>query len=275
MDQDQANRDELLDEALEVLLVEDNEDHAEMARHALTQDTEWSVHLVTTVEEACQALEEAGYDLVVVDYELPDGDGLEVLDYLREARRSDPVVFLTGQGSEDVAMEAIERGALDYLVKGPGLLDRLERRAVEALQDWRAIGPILETQAPGAPAEDTDVDIQGLLEELDVLVEGPVTGAIVRIPNGDTVGTGLPKGIDEAEVGDVMGRLHDGLGELRRFDGLSPRRWATVVQTSDHLLAISVAPGPLLIGLLLRPSTGSMIALRRAQESARRLWEAG
>lgn len=274
MAEDAPEREALLDEPLEILLVEDNDEHAELAQHALTQDTSWSVHRVGTVDEACQLLEESGFDLIVLDYKLPDGDGLDVLEHLREARRSDPVVFLTGEGNEDVAMEAIEQGALDYLVKGPGLLDRLERRAVEALQDWRAISPLLQGQPDPGDHDADDVDLGGLLDELDALVEGPVTGALVRAPNGDTVAANLPKGADEGGIGDVMKRVHESLGELRRFEGLTPRRWATIVQTSDHLLGLSVAPGPLLIGLLLRPSTGSMIALRRAQEAARRLWEA-
>lgn len=287
MDEDEPDHEQLLDESLEILLVEDNSDHAELAERALTKDTAWTVKHVDTVEDARRSLDDSGFDLVVLDYELPDGDGLDLLDYLRDARRSDPVVFLTGQGSEDVAMEAMQRGALDYLVKGPGLLDRLERRALEALQDWREIGPVLESQsttettggegsqAAQAPQESGGgVNFGSILEELEAIVEGPVTGAIVRTAEGDTVSTNLPKGAHEVEIGDIMSNLHRDLGRLGRFEGLAPRRWATVVQASEHLLAISVAPGPLLIGLLLRPSTGSMIALRRAQEGARRLWEA-
>lgn len=284
MDEDEPDRDQLRDESLEILLVEDNDDHADLARQALTRDTGWTVHRVDTVEAARRQLDETGFDLVVLDYELPDGDGLDVLDFLRDARRSDPVVFLTGQGSEDVAMEAMQRGALDYLVKGPGLLDRLQRRAVEALQDWRAIGTVLETgpertrtasgNEPAVGARDVEVDQGGLLEELEAIVEGPVTGAIVRTPEDESVATTMPRDTSEAEIGDILSDLHADLSRLGRFEGLTPRRWATVVQTSEHLLAVSVAPGPLIIGLLLRPSTGSMIALRRAQEGARRIWEA-
>lgn len=282
VDQDEPDRDELRTEALDVLLVEDNEDHADLAQRALTRDTDWTIERVDTVEAARRTLDDASFDLVVLDYDLPDGDGLDVLDFLRDARRSDPVVFLTGQGSEDVAMEAMQRGALDYLVKGPGLLDRLQRRALEALQDWRAIGTVLETGPEQTRQRQTgtqtqgkvDVDRGGLMEELEAIVEGPVTGAIVRTPDGQTVATGLPEGTDAAAIGEILSGLHTDLSRLGRFDGLTPRRWATVVQTSEHLLAVSVAPGPLLIGLLLRPSTGSMIALRRAQEGARRIWEA-
>lgn len=282
MDPDEPDRDELRDEPLEILLVEDDDDHADLAKRALTRDTSWTVNRVDDVETARRTLDDASFDLVVLDYDLPDGDGLDVLDFLRDARRSDPVVFLTGQGSEDVAMEAMQRGALDYLVKGPGLLDRLQRRALEALQDWRAIGTVIEKspkQATGDQAEarrqePVDVDQGGLMEELEALVEGPVTGAIVRTPDGDTVATNLPKGTTSEDIGDILSDLHADLSRLGRFEGLTPRRWATVVQTSEHLLAVSVAPGPLLIALLLRPSTGSMIALRRAQEGARRIWEA-
>lgn len=275
MDEVASETDDLRDEPLEVLVVEDNDDHAELAERALTADTAWTVRRVGTVHHARQTLEEQAFDLIVLDYRLPDGDGLDLLEHLREQRRSDPVIFLTGQGSEPVAMEAMEQGALDYLVKGSDLLDRLERRALEALQQWRAIGPLIEDELGLDRDEAAHVEVPGLVDELEGLVEGPVTGGLVRTPEGEIASKGLPEDVVGEDVGEVIAALHQNLGQLRRFDGLVPRRWSTVVQTPDHVLAISVAPGPLLIALFLRPSTGSMIALRRAQEASRRLWETG
>ena len=70
-----------------------------------------------------RADEAAAYDAVLVDYLLPGCDGLELLRTLRQALGLDlPVVLVTGQGSEEVAVLAMQLGATDYLVKHEGYL---------------------------------------------------------------------------------------------------------------------------------------------------------
>lgn len=68
----------------------------------------------------------AAFDVLLLDYRLPAENGLEVLKVVREDRELDvPVVVVTGQGSEDVAAQAMRLGATDYVVKREGYLDAL------------------------------------------------------------------------------------------------------------------------------------------------------
>ena len=80
-------------------------------------------------------------DLILLDYLLPDMDGLEFLQALEDLKLSSdaipPVIMLTGQGDEKVAVEAMKRGARDYLVKGELGADRL----------YKAIQRVLSQQA--------------------------------------------------------------------------------------------------------------------------------
>ena len=71
-------------------------------------------------------------DCVLLDFRLPDIDGVQLLDLLADTGTESPipVVMLTGQGSEDVAVEAMKRGAQDYLIKGALTSDGL-RGAVD------------------------------------------------------------------------------------------------------------------------------------------------
>jgi len=115
--------------SLRVLLVEDNEDHALLARRAL----ERRGHTVTAApgpDEALAELEHTEYDVVAVDYQLPGATGLEVLQRIAQRAERLPVVMVTASGSEQVAVVALKRGARDYVVKSPGY----ERELARALE---------------------------------------------------------------------------------------------------------------------------------------------
>ena len=96
-----------------VLLVEDNPDHVHLIERRL-RDGGLDVRRASSGKEALASLD--GIDLVLLDYRLPDMSGL---DTLQEIRRLDgpSVVMVTGMGSEEVAVEAMRAGAIDYVVK--------------------------------------------------------------------------------------------------------------------------------------------------------------
>ena len=122
---------------MRILLVEDNSDHRELMSLALTgHDSTWGVEGVGSGEEAlCLLLGGEVFDLVFLDYSLPQRDGLWFLEEIRRGKASPPVVMVTGRGDEGVAVEAMKRGAYDYVVKQEGYLERLPvvaRYAMEA-----------------------------------------------------------------------------------------------------------------------------------------------
>jgi len=82
---------------------------------------------------ALELLRREPVDLLLVDYLLPDMNGLDVLDRLAELPDETATIFLTGQGSEKVAAEAIKRGAFDYCVKRDLAWDKLERVVSQSL----------------------------------------------------------------------------------------------------------------------------------------------
>ena len=98
---------------ISVLLVEDNPDHVHLIERRL-RDGGVEVRRAFSGKEALEALD--GIDLVLLDYRLPDMSGLETL---QEIRRLDgpSVVMVTGMGSEEIAVEAMRAGAIDYVVK--------------------------------------------------------------------------------------------------------------------------------------------------------------
>jgi DNA-binding NtrC family response regulator len=82
-----------------------------------------------TRKSAVAKLEEESYCLVLTDVNLPDGDGLELLSYIKKNYPQTVVIVITGYGTIDSAVKAIKSGAYDYLTK-PIIDDEL-RLAVE------------------------------------------------------------------------------------------------------------------------------------------------
>ncbi|HVC93331.1 MAG TPA: hybrid sensor histidine kinase/response regulator [Pirellulales bacterium] len=122
-----------------VLLVDDNEaDRVHLAwllRRGFGRGVE-----VAEVEDGATALARlAGesFDLVLVDYLLPDMNGFDVLDGLRELAHDAATIFMTGQGNERIAAEAIKRGAHDYCVKRDLAWEGLERAITQAMRTAR------------------------------------------------------------------------------------------------------------------------------------------
>ena len=93
---------------------------------------------VETVAAALTAMKESYPDLVILDQNLPDGNGLELVAKLRAVDPDIPVVLLTGHGSVDLAVEALKQGVTDFIEK-PFKLERL-RTTVGLLLDKQRLG---------------------------------------------------------------------------------------------------------------------------------------
>jgi PAS domain S-box-containing protein len=105
---------------IRVLHVDDNPAFADLTATQLAREDERiTVDSVTSVSDALDRLGE-DTDCVVSDYEMPDMDGIELLETVREEYPELPFVLFTGKGSEAVASDAISAGVTDYLQKEAG-----------------------------------------------------------------------------------------------------------------------------------------------------------
>ena len=85
-----------------------------------------------SIAEAIDHLERQHYDLVLLDYRLPDATGLALLDWLVEHRRDEAVIIISGEDAIDAAIGALRRGADDY-VRKPYHVAQLQRAVDSAL----------------------------------------------------------------------------------------------------------------------------------------------
>lgn len=103
-------------EPIKLLIIDDDPDQQALLRETLeTRFGGGSVIGVHSKREAmAQPLE--AFDLILCDFNLPDGSGLDVLDLIR-TRCDTPVIMVTGENVGQTAVDTIERGAVDYVVK--------------------------------------------------------------------------------------------------------------------------------------------------------------
>jgi signal transduction histidine kinase len=118
-----------------VLLIEDNPGDADLVRLRLIEtDPPVMVNCVSRLSEALKSLAVTTPSLVLLDLNLPDSKGAETFRRVLEKAPNVPVVILSGQDDEAMAMKAVHNGVQDYLVKGDITSKQLERAVRYAIE---------------------------------------------------------------------------------------------------------------------------------------------
>ncbi|MDY6779189.1 MAG: response regulator, partial [Halobacteria archaeon] len=145
----------MTNEKIELLHVDDSQQLVDAAAELLElEDESIEVVTATSADEGLEVLSEnesrrggggttgsgTDIDCVVSDYQMPDSDGLEFLEDVREEYPDLPFILFTGKGSEEIASEAISAGVTDYLQKtgGSDQYTVLANRVQNAVEQRRA-----------------------------------------------------------------------------------------------------------------------------------------
>jgi two-component system cell cycle response regulator len=130
----------MIDKSVTVLLIEDNPGDARLIQEMLAEGggTRFKLEYVDRLSIGMERLARGDIDIVLLDLCLPDSEGLNTLQRVLTASEELPIiVVLTGTDDEELAVQAIQAGAQDYLVKGQidgRLLTRVIRYAMERQQ---------------------------------------------------------------------------------------------------------------------------------------------
>jgi len=103
--------------ALKVAILEDELEQSQLIESWLLPDS-YNCHTYSTGQSLLDALNTESYDLLLIDWELPDINGPEVMNTVRNIMKIDtPIIFITSRDSEEDIVKALNSGADDYLVK--------------------------------------------------------------------------------------------------------------------------------------------------------------
>lgn len=119
---------------LSVLMVEDNADHIELSREHLPED-EYELTVASTGTECLAAIKRRPFDIILLDYSLPDTNGMDLLPRIREFQPNSLVLFVSAMDDADLSYQAIRAGASDYVIKDFGYYRNLHRRIREAFEE--------------------------------------------------------------------------------------------------------------------------------------------
>jgi PAS domain S-box-containing protein len=143
-------------EVIRVLLIEDNPGYADVIRIMLekVRDARFDVVVVKRLSEGLESLRDGTIDVVLVDLKLPDSQGIDTFDNVYAQAPDAPIIVLTVTDNDELALEAVQKGAQDYLVKDQ----------VDATLLVRAIRYAIERKRVEETLQETNLFLQNILD---------------------------------------------------------------------------------------------------------------
>jgi DNA-binding NtrC family response regulator len=148
-----------------LLIVDDEKPTREGLRAAL--EDRFDVYIAEDAKAATDLLEREGFDVMLTDFRMPNEDGMKLIARAKSLPKPPVCILMTAYGSEEVAVDAMKRGADDYIAKGRMQIDELEMRIARSLrrQNLEVENVALRKQL------DTKFGIENIVGESEVMKE--------------------------------------------------------------------------------------------------------
>lgn len=125
-----------------LLIVDDEKPTRDGLRAAL--EDRFEVYVAEDAAAAMALLERERFEVVLTDFRLPKEDGMNLIARAKSLSRPPVCILMTAYGSEEIAVEAMKRGADDYIAKGRLQIDELELRIARSLRQQQLEGEVQE-----------------------------------------------------------------------------------------------------------------------------------
>src|SRR5277367_6917794 len=124
-----------MDAKPQLLIVDDEKTTRDGLRAALEE--RYETYVAEDSRSAMELLEREHFDVLLTDFRLPNEDGMKLIARAKSLSHPPICILMTAYGSEELAVEAMKRGADDYIAKGRLQIDELEMRIGRALRQQR------------------------------------------------------------------------------------------------------------------------------------------
>ncbi|MBA4395516.1 MAG: response regulator [Desulfobacca sp.] len=120
-----------------ILIVDDEVDMLELLELIITDRTEYEVVTTNNPLEVPELLKKQTFDLMVTDLRMPDIDGIELIEMVKQIDDQIPFIIITAYGTVESAVEAMRKGAFDYITK-PFRQEQI-LLTIEKVMKWRRL----------------------------------------------------------------------------------------------------------------------------------------
>lgn len=123
--------------AEKILIVDDEMDMLELLELIITDRTDYEVVTTNTPLEVPELLKKDSFDLLITDLRMPDVDGIELIEMVKQIDDQIPFIIITAYGTIESAVEAMRKGAFDYITK-PFRQEQI-LLTIEKVMKWRRL----------------------------------------------------------------------------------------------------------------------------------------
>jgi len=199
-----------MDTPLQILLVEDSPDDAQLVMLQLEQDGLEAEFRWVDTEAAFRAALASPTDLILSDFAMPHFNGLQALKIVKELALDIPFILVSGTIGEEVAVEAMQHGADDYLMKdrltrlGPAIQRALDQKQLRE-EKARADAALRDSEARfRSLIENSSEEVSILTADGSLLYESPSANPTLGYPRGEFLGKSLFQLVHSADLEHVQ-----------------------------------------------------------------------
>jgi PAS domain S-box-containing protein len=185
------------EKTLHILIIEDDRDHLDLILQAFRRDPgQFRISIAASIKNAREITRRDVPDLIISDWNLPDGKGIDILDRV-EGVVATPLIVMTGFGDERLAVEIMKSGAVDYIVKSATVFEDLPNISRKALRFWENLQERLRAERAQQETQKRLADILAFLPDPVLAIDN--TGRVIAWNNAMEGLTGVP-------AADIMGK---------------------------------------------------------------------